>query len=337
MPQNVEPLAGAFGPCGVEERVADRDAHVGRPELRLDRAVLEFDHRVHDRLRVQHHVDPFGGHVEEPAGLDDLETLVHERRGVDGDLGAHRPLGMAQRLFRRDVGERLARYVAQRAARAGDDEPPRCRAFAREALEYGRMLRVDRQDRSPVFGRHAHDVFAAHHERLLVGQGQFLAGAERRDRGGEARIAHQGIDHDLGAAGRRDLGHGLLAGVDLGVGVGQRVAQRGIAVLVGDDDRVGIEFAGLLCEQLPAAARREDAGFEEFGILAHDVERLHADRARGTQYGKSLSHVRIRCNPPDRRVCRRSTVRIRRAAAPSRRLRPRRSRSLRPRARSVPP
>jgi hypothetical protein len=27
-------------------------------------------------------------------GFDDFQPLVHHRRGVDGDLGTHRPVGM---------------------------------------------------------------------------------------------------------------------------------------------------------------------------------------------------------------------------------------------------
>ena len=39
--------------------------------------------------------------AEQLVGLDDLEALVHERRGVDGDLGAHAPGGVGQGLARR--------------------------------------------------------------------------------------------------------------------------------------------------------------------------------------------------------------------------------------------
>jgi len=41
-----------------------------------------MDCGMHDHLHL------LGRHVEEPAGLDDLETLVHQGGGVDGDLGA---------------------------------------------------------------------------------------------------------------------------------------------------------------------------------------------------------------------------------------------------------
>ena len=108
--------------------------------------------------------------------------------------------------------------------------------------------------------------------------------------------------------------------------------------LVGDHHRVGVEFPGLLREFFPVAVRREDAGFEAVGVLADDVERLHADRTGRTQYGKSLFHafVRRRCIPPGPRACRCSRVRIRRVSPRRSRLR-RCIRSARPSGWSIPP
>ncbi len=41
-----------------------------------------------------------GGQVEEAAGLDDLEALVHHGGGVDGDALAHDPGGVLEGLLR---------------------------------------------------------------------------------------------------------------------------------------------------------------------------------------------------------------------------------------------
>ena len=60
----------------------------------------ELDHAVHDRLRVHDHVDPIEAHAEQLVGLDHLEALVHQRRRVDGDLGAHRPRGVLRAQLR---------------------------------------------------------------------------------------------------------------------------------------------------------------------------------------------------------------------------------------------
>ena len=41
----------------IRKRVLNRQSHVGDAQLRDDRSVDELDHRVHDRLRVNHDVD----------------------------------------------------------------------------------------------------------------------------------------------------------------------------------------------------------------------------------------------------------------------------------------
>ena len=64
----------------------------------IDRAVAELDHRVDDRLGVDDHVDGVIGDAEQLVGLDHLEALVHQGGGVDGDLRAHRPGRVDQRL-----------------------------------------------------------------------------------------------------------------------------------------------------------------------------------------------------------------------------------------------
>ena len=52
---------------------------------------------------------PSYGHVEEPVGLDQLETLVRERRRVDRDLRPHAPGRMCERLGGRDMSPSSAR------------------------------------------------------------------------------------------------------------------------------------------------------------------------------------------------------------------------------------
>ena len=80
----------------------DRQPHVRRRRLRDRGAVDELDHRVHHRLRVHHHGDVVDGHVEQQVRLDQLEALVHQRRGVDRHDGAHRPRRVRERLLRGD-------------------------------------------------------------------------------------------------------------------------------------------------------------------------------------------------------------------------------------------
>ena len=106
----------------------------------------------------------------------------------------------------------------------------------------------------------------------------------------ESGVAHQRVDDHLRVAACGDLADGLLARVDLHVGVGQRVAQRRIAAFVGNDHRVGVELPGLFGQQPPVAVGRQDACLEEFGIFADDVEGLRTDGACRPQNGKALFH-----------------------------------------------
>ena len=69
-----------------------------RAELREHRVVHELHHRMHDALRVHDHIDARHLDVEKPARFDHFQALVEERRGIDGDLRAHVPRRMLQRL-----------------------------------------------------------------------------------------------------------------------------------------------------------------------------------------------------------------------------------------------
>ena len=62
------------------------------------------------------HIDPFAGQAEQMMRLDQFESLVHHRRRIDADLGAHRPVGMGDRLSGRHRCHSIASLVAERAA-----------------------------------------------------------------------------------------------------------------------------------------------------------------------------------------------------------------------------
>ena len=87
--------------------------------------------------------------------LDQLEALVHHRRGVDGDLGAHVPVRMRHRLRRRDGGHARPRQCV----RNGPPEAVRmiCSTSSAllevEDLEDGAVLGIDRQQRRAVAAR----------------------------------------------------------------------------------------------------------------------------------------------------------------------------------------
>ena len=93
------------------------------PSCAIDRTVGQLDHRVDDRLRVDDDVDLIGADAEQPVRLDDLEALVHQRRRIDGDLAAHAPGRMPQRLLGGHAEQFRRAPAAKRSARGGQDEP----------------------------------------------------------------------------------------------------------------------------------------------------------------------------------------------------------------------
>ncbi len=82
----------------IGQGILDRQLHVRQAHLRFHAAIAELHQAVDDALRMHHDVDLVSLQVEEPFRLDGLQPLVHQARTVDGDLGAHVPVGMLQRL-----------------------------------------------------------------------------------------------------------------------------------------------------------------------------------------------------------------------------------------------
>ena len=72
---------------------------------------------MHNRLRVNQHLNLVSFYAEEPFGLDDLETLVHHRSRVDGDLCTHIPCRVAQGVGLGHVGYLFHRLQTEWTAR----------------------------------------------------------------------------------------------------------------------------------------------------------------------------------------------------------------------------
>ena len=124
-----------------------------------------------------------GRQAEQMMRLDQLEPLVHQRRRIDRDLRAHRPVGMRDRLRRRGRGDLLGRAGAERAAARGQDDL--CRRRPR-----GRRQDIGRSHYArcrPAAGRAARlappdHQLAGRDQRLLVGERDRLARVDRRHR-----------------------------------------------------------------------------------------------------------------------------------------------------------
>ena len=141
-----------------------------------------FYHRMHDRLRMNHHLDLPAVQVEQPAGLDDLQGLVHQRGRVDGDFRPHVPGGMGQGLGDGHLGQLLRPCrcgTARRWPSTPRGGPPRAGRPAWPGK--WRCARCRRAGCGRCFSRgQASDQRPGHHQALLVGQGHRLAGLQGR-------------------------------------------------------------------------------------------------------------------------------------------------------------
>ena len=254
----VEPGNRRRGAIRVRQRVRDRDAHVGDPEMRQQRSVAEPHERVDDRRRVHDDLQLRVGHVEEPMRLDQLEPLVRERGGVDGDLRAHPPGRMRERLGRCDAAELGARPSAERAARGGeDDSGDRVGAAAGEALVKSRMLAVDGEQEAsaPLPGRDRE--LARSDEALLVRERERDAVLERPQRRPDAGEPDDGVEDDVGRAALEQR-HRVAPHLDV-----LHAVLRGDRV---EGGRAGLEGAE-----------------PQVVVSGDDLDRLPADRAGGSQ------------------------------------------------------
>src|SRR5262249_24870668 len=158
--------------CGafrIRERVRDRHAHVRVAEVRERRAVAEADERVHDRGRLDRHLDALIVYAEQEVGLDHLEYFVRKRGGVHRALRPHAPRGVGEGVRGRHVFEVGARAAAEWAAGAGQYEGVDLFGLASlETLEQRRVLAVHGKDPAATALARGESELSGGHQALLV-------------------------------------------------------------------------------------------------------------------------------------------------------------------------
>src|SRR5699024_2741248 len=287
------------GPClryavGGSHPPGDGDGHAGWAGLGQGGTVHVLDHRVHDRLGVHDHVDAVEGYVEEQVGLDDLQPLVDQRRGVDRDDRPHAPRRVLEGLGRGHVDEFGPGTSPEGPAAGGDDQaaylvpvradkslrgPALLPLRAREALSDGEVFGVDGDD-LPGCGQITHQG-TTDDQGFLVGKGQATSGTQRGQRGFQAQRTGDAVEHHVTfRAG--ELGHTLGTGQHLGRGA---VLTEGTARFpcfsgVGDGNLFHAEFGRLFGEQVDlTAARGQPRDPKTPRVALHDVEGLSTDGA----------------------------------------------------------
>ena len=281
--------------------MGDRGAHIGIAQLGQHRTVAVLHHGMDHALGVQHDLDILGPGLKQPAGLHDLQPLVHHGGRVHRDLAAHDPVRMAAGLLGRDPGQLLRRQRAKGAAGGGQQdlfnaEPGRARAgigevkTGRQALEDRVMFAVDRQQFGPVVARRVHKQPARHDQGLLVGQQHALAGPGRGQGGQQSGRPDNGR-HDIIHLGQRGHTrhicrpgqHGNLRGLLLQP---SRKLQGGL--LVRHHRILGAMFQALLKQPVHIGVGGQGQDPVAGGVAGRDRQRVDPDAAGGTQHGQRL-------------------------------------------------
>ena len=127
---------------------------------------------------------------------------------------------------------------------------------------------------------------AGHDQRLLVGQGNGLAGLDGVDGGREPGKADHRREHHVDGTCLDNLVEGLRTGIDLHVGqVVHQPPQLVVARLVGNDHGGRLELMGLPGQQFHLIVSCQAVDLVEVTMLADDLERLGAYRPRGAENG----------------------------------------------------
>ncbi len=241
---------------------------------------------------MHHHVDVVVGDVEEQMRLDDLESLVDQRRRVGRDHPSHVPGRMRQGFRGRHSGQLGTAPASERTSGCGDDEPPHLVVpAAAQRLGDGGVLRVDRDD-LPGCGSGEHE-FSADDQRFLVCERERATCFQSCECGAEADRAGDRIEDDI----RLDIAHQLL---------GLHRSERGV---------LHLELRRLVAEHLSVAAGCEPDEFESTRVRTDDLQRLSADGTCGPE-DDDATHVASLLATAERpwwRGCRR-----RRRGSPSR-------------------
>ena len=201
-------------------------------------------------------------------GLDQLEPLVHQGRRIDGNLRAHRPFGMRERLGARRPGDAFGAPLPKRTAGGGDRHADDFGDIApAERLKDRIVLGIEGEQMRAMPGRRLHDDRSGADQRFLVRQRDDPAFLDRREgRGQSDRADDCGDDEVRGTAGGRD--QSLDAGGDFDVVAGEPRLQIGITSGVGDGRELRAEGDRGARERGAVAAARDGLDDEPPGVSA---------------------------------------------------------------------
>src|SRR5882762_2105 len=159
-------------------------------------------------LRMDDYLNLLRTRSEQPARLDDLQSLVHHGRRIHRYLASHDPVRMRTGLVRRHAVQLRTRTPPEGSARSGEKDPadPFCDGLAgregRKALENCVVLAVYGQQHRPAGPHRLHEHGARDHQRFLVCEEKLLACSRSGERGAKPRRSNDG-GHDAVDSGQR--------------------------------------------------------------------------------------------------------------------------------------
>ena len=241
---------------------------------------------------MDHHIHLFHRQMVQMHGLDHFQTLIHQGCAVDGDLCAHFPVGMLQRIGLGHRSQLFPVIAEERTAGAGQNDLfYLSRAVtAHKALENRRMLRIHRHDLRAIFGRLCHHQFTGADQGLLIGKTDPLTGPNGRQRRLQAQHAHYCGDHTLGFfhGSCQDqtcftISHFRIQILDLGRQLLHRSQIR-------HNRQLGTELTALLCHQFPVGAGGQ-CHHPDIRHPGNHIQALPANGAGGTQNTDIIHHI----------------------------------------------
>ena len=203
---------------------------------------------------------------------------------------------MGERVLDADRRELGTRSAAERATAGSEDDLAHVGSGAgAQALVHGAVFGVDGDDlgsrRRPRPLHHG----ATGDERLLVGQGQSSARAQRGECHRQAGEAHDAVHDDVGLSGDGGQCAGARRHVDAR---GHAGAQVGHHRLVGDGDASRPQSLRLLGQRLDRSCGTECHHLVTIGLGIDDLDRLRPDRPRRSDDGdRDTAHLRLNRAP----------------------------------------
>ncbi len=219
-----------------------------------------------------------------------FEPLVHESRGIDGDLRAHGPVRVAQRVLRRCARNFLSVGESKRAAgrRYGDHFHIVARRGG-QGLEDGVVFAVHGEQLGAGARRLGHEESACGDEALLVGKGDTPTRTKRRKGGREPGNSRNRAEHDIRVPPRRFQHRGSPCPMS-NAAASETRGKPGTLGFVGDGDEGRAEGQGEVGQRVGIPPARQGNDPESLGASATSLSALRPTepwRPAGTRFEPS--------------------------------------------------